>query len=154
MRSILLQRDDELRRESVLEDFVHGALERFGLPVPVVQHRIVVAGRNRRIDLCYPESMLALEPIGFDRRRFRQRFDEDALRGNELQLAGYRVLYFTSAFTDWKVATQVAEALALPTPARPRRPLTFLEWLARRDRLGTSSPRPATKYPNGSGTLG
>ena len=117
--------------ESVLEDFVYDAIRRFELPLPVLQYRIVVNGKNRRIDLCYPDRWLALEAKGFEFRRSRSGFDADALRDNELQLAGFRVLSFTAAFTDLQIARQVAAALGLPAP-RPQSPLTFAEWKALR----------------------
>jgi hypothetical protein len=114
--------------ESLLEDFVFDALRRFAIPPPVAQFRVVVNGRERRIDLAYPPSLLALEAKGFEYHGLRDRFDEDALRGNELQLAGWRVLEFTSAFTDWQIATQVARALGLEPPAMQGNALTFAEW--------------------------
>lgn len=133
MREVLRRRIPGMEeRESDLEDFVFDALRRFGLPLPVAQHRVVVNGRKRRIDFCYVDEFLALEPKGFNFHGLRGRFDDDALRGNELVLAEFRVLEFTSAFTDWQIASQVAEALRLPCSPRPRDPLTFGEWLARR----------------------
>lgn len=133
---VLSQRDGATaRRESPLEDCVFEALQRFGLPLPEPQYPVAIDGRLRRIDLCYAERWLALEAMGFDPHRHRDKFDGDALRGNELQLAGFRVLEFTSAFSDWKIASQVAAALGLSQPARPSRPMTFVTWLRRRDRL-------------------
>jgi hypothetical protein len=113
--------------ESVLEDFISYALHRFKLPRPVSQYRQVVGGRARRIDHCYPDRCLALEAKGFEYHGGRERFDDDALRGNELLLAGYRVLTFTSAFTDVQIARQVAAALGRPPP-RPARAVSFEEW--------------------------
>jgi very-short-patch-repair endonuclease len=113
--------------ESVLEDFVYDAIRRFELPPPVAQRQVVVGGRRRRIDLCYPESWLALEAKGFEYHGRRGRFDDDALRGNELTLAGWKVLEFTSTFTDWQIAQQVAAALGREPP-RYRQPRTFEEW--------------------------
>jgi hypothetical protein len=140
MLALLARRDEDVaRRESHLEDFVFEALRRFNLPLPTPQHKVVIDGKNRRIDLCYADEWLALEALGFDVRRQRAKFDDEALRGNELQLAGFKVLEFTSAFTDWQIASQVACALGRATPERPRRLLTFLEWCDRRDRLGTST---------------
>jgi hypothetical protein len=115
-------------RESDLEDFVFDALRRFHVPRPVPQHPVVVNGRRRRIDLCYPEAWLALEAKGFRWYRLRSVMDRDALRGNELQLAGFRVLSFTSAFTDWEIACQVAAALGRMSPERVSAPRTFAEW--------------------------
>ncbi len=140
MRALLARRDDTVaERETFLEDFVFEALRRFGLPLPEAQFKIVVDGKDRRIDLCYGDHWLALEAIGFDPRRQRAKFDAEALRGNELQLAGLKVLEFTSAFTDWQIASHVARALGILEPRRPRNPLTFLEWCHRRNRLGSST---------------
>ncbi|MDZ4827200.1 MAG: type IV toxin-antitoxin system AbiEi family antitoxin domain-containing protein [Actinomycetota bacterium] len=119
-------------RESDLEDFVFDALRRFAIPLPVPQFRVVLNGKQRRIDFCYVDEMLALEPMGFNFHGLRARFDDDAMRGNELVLAGYKVLVFTSAFTDWMIADQVARGLGLPSPARTKRGVMFLEWLALR----------------------
>lgn len=118
-------------RESVLEDFVFDALRRFRLPLPLAQHPVRVGGRRRRIDLCYVEDRLALEAKGFGPHSPRSVFDDDALRGNDLLLAGFRVLEFTSAFTDWKIASQAAAALGLAIPERPTEELTFALWLQR-----------------------
>ena len=114
-------------RESDLEDFIVGATVRFDLPMPVAQHPVIFNGQRRRIDLAYPDDWLALEAKGFQWYKQRTTFDRDALRGNELQLAGFRVLSFTSAFTDWDIACQIAEALDLPRPVR-RPPLTYAAW--------------------------
>jgi hypothetical protein len=118
------------QRESTLEDFVLASILRFGLPLPVAQHRVIHGGQPRRVDLCYPDEWLALEAKGFVWYRQRSVFDRDTLRGNELQLAGFRVLSFTSSFTDVRIAEQVAEALGYPAPA-PKPPLTFTQWSRR-----------------------
>ena len=94
------------------EDFVLAAIVRFGLPMPVAEHPIVFEGQPRRIDLAYPDEWLALEAKGLRWYRMRTVFDRDAIRGNALQLAGFRVLSFTSAFTDWAIACQIAAALS------------------------------------------
>jgi hypothetical protein len=117
-------------RESSLEDFLNASIVRFDLPRPVAQHPVVHGGRARRVDLCYPDEWLALEAKGFMWYRQRSVFDRDVLRGNDLQLAGFRVLSFTSAFTDLQIAQQIAEALGLPPPAA-KPPLTFAAWRRR-----------------------
>jgi very-short-patch-repair endonuclease len=122
------------QRESRLEDFVFESLHRHRLAVPSCQHVVWYAGKRRRIDCCYPDALLALEAQGFDAHGRRAQFDADALRGNELQLAGFRVLEFTSAFTDRQIAEQVAEALGLPRPPVVGEPLTFAAWLDRLER--------------------
>jgi hypothetical protein len=120
-------------RESVLEDFVFDALRRFGLPLPVCQYEIEINGKRRRIDLCFPDDRLALEALGFQWHGWRSRWDADVLRGNELVLAKFRVLQFTSAFTDRQIAQQVAEALGRRCRRAEGPDLTFAEWIARRD---------------------
>jgi hypothetical protein len=114
-------------RESVLEDFVAGAIRRFELPPPVSQHEVVVDGQRRRIDLAYVSEKIALEAKGFEYHGGRARFDDDTRRANELRLAGWTVLEFTSAFTDLQIAECVARALGVQRP-RPQRALTFEEW--------------------------
>ena len=133
---LLSRRDAEVaKRESTLEDFVFDALRRFRMPLPTAQFPIRANGKDRRIDLCYPDVKLAIEAKGYESHGERASFDSDALRGNELLLAGFRLLEFTSAFTDWQIATQVAEALGGDPPTRPKKALTFAEWLSRRNRL-------------------
>ena len=65
-----------------------------------MQYRTRIKGRARRIDLCYVEEKCAVEPLGFEYHGLRSRFDEDAVRGNELVLAGFLPLYVTSAMND------------------------------------------------------
>ena len=64
------------------------ALRRFGVRPPLAQYRVTVGGRPRRIDHCYPDLRVALEAKGYEYHGQRERFDDDALRGNELLLAG------------------------------------------------------------------
>jgi very-short-patch-repair endonuclease len=122
---------DAEQRESRLEDFVFEALHRHQLALPACQHVVWYRAKKRRIDCCYPDASLVLEAQGFDVHGRRGQFDADALRGNELQLAGFRVLEFTSAFTDRQIAEQVAAALDLPQPPVVGEPLTFAAWLDR-----------------------
>ncbi len=130
MRKMLaLRLPDVAKRESPLEDFVFHALRRYDLPLPKPQHWVRFNGTRRRIDLCYVEEMLALEACGFEFRRSRTRFDDEALRGNELQLLGFRVLEFTSAFTDRMIAEQVARALGVTIRENRRSAATFDAWL-------------------------
>ncbi len=130
--TILIDRRLPGARESTLEDFVFDALHRYRVPLPVCQYEFRVKGKLRRIDCCYPDAWLALEIQGFEVHGRRSQFDADALRGNELQLAGFRVLQFTSALTDHTIAVHVAEALHLPPPPAVPKPRRYAEWLHRR----------------------
>ncbi len=130
---VIRARTGEDTSESMLEAFTLAALRRFGVRAPVLQHPVTVGGgRRRRIDMCYPPEKRAIEALGYEYHGLRSRFDDDAVRGNELVLCGYVPLYVTSAMTDWEVAALVAEAIGDPVPARPPHERTFAEWKRRR----------------------
>ncbi|HEX5614425.1 MAG TPA: type IV toxin-antitoxin system AbiEi family antitoxin domain-containing protein [Acidimicrobiia bacterium] len=109
---VLLARTPGLAdRESVLEDRVYEVIRAAGLPLPVPQFRITIGGRRRRIDFAYPDQRIAIEVDGYDVHRTRSAFDDDRARGNEIVLAGYRLLRFTSRSTDAEIVDQVRRAI-------------------------------------------
>lgn len=81
--------------ESDLETQLCLLIERAGLPAPVLQHRMVIAGRHVRIDVAYPDRRLAIEGDGFEFHSDRDVFEDDRARQNALVLDGWRVLRFT-----------------------------------------------------------
>jgi very-short-patch-repair endonuclease len=88
-----------------------------GLPVPVQQHRITVAGRVRYLDYAYPASRLYLEWDGFEDHGLRRAvFDDDRERDAELALAGWLGLHFTSRTRPRDIVRRVERALALRAP--------------------------------------
>lgn len=98
--------------DSALELRVLRAIVAAGLPEPQQQHEVRVAGRQYRIDLAYPEPhRLAIEVDGFEPHRYRSAFDHDRARANDLVVAGWTLLRFTSRSTDKEVATTVGAAL-------------------------------------------
>jgi very-short-patch-repair endonuclease len=86
-------------------------LVRAGLPAPVHQHRVRVGRRTRRLDLAYPELMIAIEYDGWSHHSQRSAFDADRARANELELLGWTVLRFTSASSDAMIVATVSAAL-------------------------------------------
>jgi very-short-patch-repair endonuclease len=82
-----------------------------GLPEPVQQHRVILGARRCRIDLAYPDLMLAIEVDGWEHHRSRTTFDEDRARANDLVVAGWNVLRFTSTMTNEQAIETVAAAL-------------------------------------------
>ena len=95
------------------------ALRTAGLPLPVTQHRVTVAGRSRRLDYADPDHRIAIEFDGFaEHGLLRSTFDDDRVRGNALALNGWLVLHFTSRSTELEIAERTREALALAA-ARP-----------------------------------
>jgi Protein of unknown function (DUF559) len=63
-----------------------------GLPAPVHEHCVNVFGHRYRIDLAYPDLMIAIE---LDGRGHELQFEEDRIRANRLEVAGWLVLRFT-----------------------------------------------------------
>jgi len=97
--------------ESDPEKHIAEVLVRAGLPAPVHQHRVRIGSRVLRIDLSYPDHMVAIE---FDSWKFhsgRRAFDDDRARGNELVLLGFTVLRFTSRSNDDTIVDTVRAAL-------------------------------------------
>ena len=69
-----------------------------------------VGRRNFRLDLAYPELKLGIEYDGFDYHLPRSVFDSDRDRGNELEIAGWLVLHFTSGSTNERIVATVRAA--------------------------------------------
>jgi G:T-mismatch repair DNA endonuclease (very short patch repair protein) len=110
-RSILEARVGSEAGESPPEGRIARLLVRAGLPRPTHQHRVRVNGRTVRIDLAYPDAMVAIEYDGWDYHRTRRAFDRDRARANDLEVLGWTVLRFTSASTDQAIVDTVRAAL-------------------------------------------
>ena len=106
--------------DSDLETRALRALVGGGLPPPRQQHRMILAGRQVRIDLAYPEQRIAIELDGYDTHRFRAKFDADHARRDDLLVAQWTPLTFTSAMTDEYLVSTVWQLYrrALATFAR------------------------------------
>lgn len=81
--------------ESGLEQLVLDAILDAGLPAPVLQHWVVTATGNYRLDIAYPERLTVLEVNG------RQHADpdvsvNDAVRTDALEALGWEVLVIES----------------------------------------------------------
>ncbi len=105
-----LERHDE--SESGLEMRVLRAIVGAGLLEPVQQYWVHVGGRRRRIDLAYPDVKLAIEVDGWGTHNSRSSFDGDRARENDLDVAGWDRLHFTSSFSDRQIAETVTRKLA------------------------------------------
>jgi very-short-patch-repair endonuclease len=81
--------------ESTLEVRLLEIIRQHGIKAPVRQHRVTVNGKNYRLDVAYPDEMLAIEGDGFGVHSERQRFETDRERQNALVLLGWRPLRFT-----------------------------------------------------------
>jgi very-short-patch-repair endonuclease len=81
--------------DSDLEVVMVQVLRRHGVPDPVRQHPVTVAGRNFFLDLAYPGPKIFLEGDGFGVHTERHAFENDRERQNLLVLAGWLPLRFT-----------------------------------------------------------
>ena len=115
IRVLLEERGVETRSaESRPEMRLHRVLVAAGLPAPVQQHPVTVAGEHFRLDLAYPDRLLAIEYDGWDFHRSRSAFDRDRRRDRLLQLAGWTVLRFTSRTSDDELVATVARFVRFP----------------------------------------
>jgi hypothetical protein len=97
--------------ESEPERRIAALLVGAGLPVPVLQHPVEIGGKRYRIDLCYPQSRLAIEYDSWQHHSSRRSFDEDRARANDMVTLGFVVLHFTSRSGDQNIVDTVAAAL-------------------------------------------
>jgi hypothetical protein len=82
-----------------------------GLPEPTHQHPVRVGSRTFRIDLSYPEHMVAIEYDSWQHHSGRRAFDNDRARSNDLVVLGFSVLHFTSKSSDDAIVDTVRAAL-------------------------------------------
>jgi very-short-patch-repair endonuclease len=82
--------------ESPMETLIRVVLVLAGLPAPAVQHRVTGLGRSHRLDLAYPDVLLAIEYDGADHLapdRARRDLEREAV----LTRLGWTVLRFDAA---------------------------------------------------------
>jgi very-short-patch-repair endonuclease len=97
--------------DSDLETTVLRLLVASGLPAPVQQHRVRIAGRTFRIDLAYPDRRVAIELDGWEFHKTRTAFDSDRSRANLLVAAGWTLVRFTSRSAETEIVACVTAAL-------------------------------------------
>lgn len=98
LRAILDDHFGEVAKtESGFERLVVIALCEAGLPPPLLQYSVRVSGRDYRIDLAYPDQMVAIELDGSQHLE-RKVWEADHSRQNALTNAGWKVLRFTWAY--------------------------------------------------------
>jgi very-short-patch-repair endonuclease len=86
----------DARCESVAEELFAELAARFGILPPIFQYRVMVAGKEKRIDFAYPELMIAVEIDGWDTHgALPAAFYADRARSLELTAAGWLVVHLT-----------------------------------------------------------
>jgi hypothetical protein len=114
VEALALRSDGHDPGRSALESRAIEAIVRAGLPAPERQWRFDRAGGGSGfIDLAYPGLRLAIELDGWAEHGLRAAFDADRMRGNELVLAGWRLLRFTWSMTDEEIVAAIASAIAI-----------------------------------------
>jgi very-short-patch-repair endonuclease len=118
-RAILDEHFGEVAKtDSGFERLVAIALCEAGLPAPVLQHEIRTGGRVYRLDLAYPDEMVAIELDG-GHHLDRTVWEADHVKQNALINAGWTVLRFTwRDYTQRRIALidDVKTALRRTTP--------------------------------------
>lgn len=84
-----------------------------GLGTPIRQFRVEVNGHIYILDMAFVAEKIALEYLGFAWHGQRHRFDADARRISELQLAGWLVLPVTSRQERAELLARVRAALEM-----------------------------------------
>jgi hypothetical protein len=88
-------------------------LRQAGMPLPVQQFPIMVAGRQRYLDYAYPDARVYIEFLGFSEHgMIRSTFDDDAEREPELALMGWLGIPVTSNTPADHLVDRVTRALA------------------------------------------
>ena len=82
-----------------------------GLPPPVQQHPVVVAGRTFQLDVAYPDAEVAVEFDGWDAHRGFEAFHGDRERARLLVAAGWRLLHVTARTTPAELVRDVRALL-------------------------------------------
>jgi very-short-patch-repair endonuclease len=106
--------------DSGLEEELAKLYRDAGVQLPAFQYSMWLDGRWRRIDFCYPEHEIAIEVDGYEPHIQYAVFEDDRLRGNELELLGWMILHFTRNMIMRRpgyVARVTREALAKQTRA-------------------------------------
>ena len=70
-----------------------------GFAHPVLGHRVRIGTRTYKLDVSYPDLLVAFEYDGWQWHKERTSFDHDRERIRDLELAGWTVLPYTSAST-------------------------------------------------------
>ena len=105
------------RADSTPEIQLLTELDAAGLPAPVPQCAVVVDGEEFHLDAAYPQQRIGIEYQGFDVHRTRSAFDADHRRDRLLTLAGWSVLYFTSATTAAELVDHIKRLRSTSRPA-------------------------------------
>lgn len=116
IRALLhLYRGGEGPTESELEVRVRELIESRGLPPVVLQRRVRVHGRFRRLDFLFKDFKVVVEADGYAYHSDLAAFERDRRRINELSARGYTVLRWTWTAIHERPEELIAELIAVLT---------------------------------------
>jgi very-short-patch-repair endonuclease len=108
LRAVLAEYDPAMApAESTLEVRLLQIIRQHRLKPPVRQHRVTIGGKHYRLDIAYPDEMLAIEGDGFGVHSEHDRFETDRERQNALVNLKWRPLHFT-----WRQIRQRSDYVA------------------------------------------
>jgi very-short-patch-repair endonuclease len=117
-RALLEQRLGVQLGTNAFETMVLDIIRDHGLPMPVVQHPVIIDGRKFFLDMAWPEVKRFVECDGWEWHGRPQRHSEDLQRQNILVLAEWKPLRFT-----WQTVTEqpglVADEISAAVASRP-----------------------------------
>ncbi|MFT3712338.1 MAG: DUF559 domain-containing protein [Archangium sp.] len=114
LRSLLsLYRGGDGPTESELEVRVRELIESRGLPPVVLQKRVRVHGRFRRLDFLFADFKVVVEADGYAYHSDLAAFERDRKRINELNARGYTVLQWTWRSIHERPDELIAELIAV-----------------------------------------
>jgi hypothetical protein len=112
LREQLISRSRHGVPDSVGVERVLGWIASAGLPPPICNHALVVGGRQRFLDIAYPELKIDIEFNGWEHHQMRYRMDDDHARTSELELAGWLVLVVTAAHGEVETIDRIRRGIA------------------------------------------
>lgn len=98
------------RSESALEDRMFRLIAKAGIPLPRQQYTVRIDGRRFRLDGAWPEFYVGVEANGFP-HRWASRAPLDAVRGNKLAKAGWKIQVYTSDSDPREFVSDLWDAL-------------------------------------------
>jgi hypothetical protein len=113
LRHLVGERAPESHRaDSTPEIALLAAVRAAGLPDPAPQFGVDIDGEHFDLDAAYPDLRVGIEYLGWDPHRTRSKFDADHRRDRLLTLAGWSVLYVTSATSAAELVEHVTRLRA------------------------------------------
>jgi hypothetical protein len=118
MRELLAERYGTTIPDSHFGRLVADLLVDAGLPTPVIEHNVYTENGLwlARVDLAYPDRLVAIELDSKKHHLHEEAFEKDRPRRNRVELAGWLVLNYTWQFYSrhpTQLCAEVAEAIRL-----------------------------------------